>query len=267
VRVSEIREVELPAHSLLDRYAGGDGFADAYAVDVDRAVTLETYVQAFYSTRLFGLERLVLSMLGRRSSFAQLRAMASGEQQRFAAWTVEARADAQLLLADDTGRTRSWLKCESLPNGGTRLYFGSAVVARVDPRTGKRSLGPVFGALLGFHRGYSRALLRAARKALLDERPRGALDRLVTTLALLAMGLAAAVFSMVHLDTPHISFDYLGWLVWSFILGMALFIIGAGLWTFRLARHGKAGRAATTALLASATLLALSAWMDPLVTP
>ena len=161
-----VREIALPEGALLQRYAGGDGFADSYAAGIDREVSFATYVEAFYSTGVFAPEKLLLSMLGRRSSKEQLRAMARGEQDRFAAWTVEARAEAQVLLKDDTGRTRSWLHCEPRPGGGTRLYFGSAVVARADPRTGERRMGGGFNALLGFHRAYSRALLGAARKAL-----------------------------------------------------------------------------------------------------
>ena len=49
----------------------------------------------------------------------------------------------------------------------TRLYFGSAVVpARA--KDGRASLGAGFHSLLGFHRLYSHALLRAARSRLED---------------------------------------------------------------------------------------------------
>jgi hypothetical protein len=47
---------------------------------------------------------------------------------------------------------------------GTRLYFGSAVVPVVS--AGKASPGVAFGALLGFHKVYSRLLLHAARSRL-----------------------------------------------------------------------------------------------------
>ena len=161
-----VREVALPEGSLLRRYAGGDGYADAYATETDRRVSFETFVESFYATWLFGLERVVLTVVGRPSNAAQARALAHGESDRFAAWTVEARTDSQLLLADDTGRTRSWLMCEVLAGGGTRLYFGSAVVPRVDPQTGERRMGTGFRALLGFHRQYSRALLGAAARRL-----------------------------------------------------------------------------------------------------
>jgi hypothetical protein len=49
---------------------------------------------------------------------------------------------------------------------GTSLYFGSAVVPVRSPKTGRTRLGPVFSALLGFHKLYSRVLLRAARRRL-----------------------------------------------------------------------------------------------------
>jgi hypothetical protein len=161
-----VREATLPDASLLRRYADDGGYADAYAVEVDRLVSFEDYVAAFYSTRLFALERFVLMLVGRPSSTSQVRPLVRGERDRFAAWCVEARVEAQLLLADDTGRTRSWLMCEPRDGGGTRLYFGSAVVQRKDARTGERRMDPGFRALLGFHRVYSRALLRAAVRSL-----------------------------------------------------------------------------------------------------
>jgi hypothetical protein len=73
------------------------------------------------------------------------------------------------LLTDMTGRTRSWLMVAPTGNGdsgGTQLYFGSAVVPVADLATGARRMGFVFGALLGFHKLYSRALLWSARRKL-----------------------------------------------------------------------------------------------------
>jgi hypothetical protein len=49
---------------------------------------------------------------------------------------------------------------------GTRRYFGSAVVPAVNPKTGKSALGFGFRLLSGFHKNYSRVLLRAAAKHL-----------------------------------------------------------------------------------------------------
>ncbi|MBL8488912.1 MAG: hypothetical protein JNK22_17750 [Rhodocyclaceae bacterium] len=155
----------VPAGALLSRYGDGGGrqggFADAYAVVVAGTVTHADYVAAFYTTPLFRVERAILRWLaGRPSTDADARALADGAE-RFAAWRVEARAADQVLLADFTGRTRSWLAVEAVA-GGTRLWFGSAVV----PRGGERGPGFPFAALLGFHRLYSRLLLGAARRRL-----------------------------------------------------------------------------------------------------
>jgi hypothetical protein len=52
----------------------------------------------------------------------------------------------------------------------TRLYFGSAVVPERNAKTGRVSFGFGFHALLGFHRLYSRALLRSAVSRLKNSR-------------------------------------------------------------------------------------------------
>jgi hypothetical protein len=97
----------------------------------------------------------------RPSTDEDARRLARDQAETFAAWSVEARAPDQLLLTDFQGNTRSWLMCE--PQGtGTRLYFGSAVV----PTARGAKLGLVYRALLGLHKLYSRALLRAAASRL-----------------------------------------------------------------------------------------------------
>jgi hypothetical protein len=121
-------------------------------------------VAAFYTTAVFELERLVPAWLADRpSTDAQARELALGQRSAFAAWDVEGRDMNQLLLCDYLGRTRSWLMSAPAPNvASTRLFFGSAVVPVLDRRTGKNRLGSRFQALLGFHKLYSRILLRAA---------------------------------------------------------------------------------------------------------
>ena len=80
-----------PPGSLLARLAvERQAFADAYTLDLPRAVSLAEFVEAFYTTRLFKLERLVLTLLGKPSSDAAARALAQGQGQRFSAWTVQA---------------------------------------------------------------------------------------------------------------------------------------------------------------------------------
>jgi len=95
----------------------------------------------------------------------QAKALAADEVDSFAAWHVEGRTGEQLLMCDFQQRTRSWLmsvEIDVVGNGGTRLYFGSAVVPIENARSGQKRMGAAFGALLGFHRLYSRVLLHAA---------------------------------------------------------------------------------------------------------
>jgi hypothetical protein len=157
-----IRPHPLPDAALLRASAGTGGYADCYATDLPRAVSHAQYVEAFYTTWLFKLERWILGWaVARPSTDAQARQLAAGSLDAFAAWSVEQRAPDQLLLRDMFGRTRSWLMVEPLAAGGTRLYFGSGVASRKDGR-----LGSSFSLLLGFHKLYSRLLLGAARRRL-----------------------------------------------------------------------------------------------------
>ena len=124
-------------------------------------------VASFYTTSLFRVERWILAWaVGRPSTDAEAQALADGERDTFAAWRVEDRRADQLLLGDFTGRTKSWLMVEPLLGSRTRLYFGSAVVPRVEAKTGQRTMGTGFSLLLGFHRLYSRLLLAAAARRL-----------------------------------------------------------------------------------------------------
>ena len=157
----------VPPDSLLDRLAQSRGaFVDAYALVLPRTVTLAAFVEAFYTTRLFKLERALISLLGKPSSDAMAQAVARGAGERIAVWTVEARTADELLMHEDSGATRSWFKVQAQADGGTRLWFGSAVVPRRRGPGGEPRLGMVFHALLGFHRWYSRALLAAAVRRL-----------------------------------------------------------------------------------------------------
>src|SRR5262249_52421050 len=99
--------------------------------------------------------------------------LACGAVDEFAAWRVERRAANQLLMADYTGRTRSWLMVvHSAEEQGvrTRLYFGSAVVPIRHRRSGTPSLGASYKSLLGFHKLYSVLLVRAAKARLNSRR-------------------------------------------------------------------------------------------------
>lgn len=164
-----VRRCELPASALLHRYSDSGGYVDSYVAEIARTVSHAEFVEAFYTTWIFKLERLILRLVSRPSTDLQAKQLAQGNLSSFAAWSVEARAPDQLLLADFMGRTKSWLMVAASQDArspGTRLYFGSAVVPVRDRTTGRTSLGFVFNALSGFHKLYSRVLLDAARARL-----------------------------------------------------------------------------------------------------
>ena len=158
-----VRSAALPDHALLQAFAAAGDYADCFATDLPRTVSHAQYVEAFYTTWLFRLERWILKWaIARPSTDDEARQLAAGAVERFSAWRVEGRAADQLLMRDEfTKRTLSWLMAEPLPQGGTRLYFGSAVVRKRDG-----GMGGSFGVLLGFHKLYSRLLLGAARRRL-----------------------------------------------------------------------------------------------------
>ena len=157
-----IEKGELPADALLQKYVRSGAYTDCYSTHTQAAVSLADYVTAFYTTWLFKLERFILRVaVSRPSTDTEARQVAAGDTDRFAAWTVEARSEHQLLMCDFQGRTRSWFMVS-----GTQLFFGSAVVPATVTRSG-------FRFLLGLHRLYSRALLQGAKSRLQSSSSRG----------------------------------------------------------------------------------------------
>src|SRR3990170_6794867 len=90
----------LPPDSLLARHSRPGDRTDCFTIDVPGTVGLEAFVEAFYTSRGFLPERLVLYLVGRGASAADARALAQGGADRFAAWQVEARATSELLPLD-----------------------------------------------------------------------------------------------------------------------------------------------------------------------
>lgn len=166
--MTRVSASQVPAGSLLGRYVASGAYADCYVTELAAAITHAQFVEAFYTSPLFRLERLLLGLfMGRPSTDAQARQLAEGELASFAAWSVESRAENELVLA--VGRTRSWLMVAASPGAPparTRLYFGSAVVPPRTSSGARGSMGWVFTALLGFHKLYSRALLWSAARRL-----------------------------------------------------------------------------------------------------
>ena len=171
--MARVTACSLPDNALLQKYRkpawtdAGEPYTDSYMTELDGTHAVAEYVFAFYTTWLFKLERVILARLADRpSTDAEARDVGTGATDSFAAWTVEARADDQLLMCDFNSRTRSWFMVEPGPvPASTLLRFGSAVVPVAD-RDGNADLGFTYRALLGFHKLYSRALLRLARRRL-----------------------------------------------------------------------------------------------------
>ncbi|MEO7853631.1 MAG: hypothetical protein ABIR94_15465 [Rubrivivax sp.] len=165
----------MPAQSLLQACRAAGAYTDCYVTDVDAVVTQQAFVEAFYTTALFKVERCLLKlMVARPSTDAEAAKLARGQVELFAAWRVEARSESQLLLADMSGRTKSWLMAAPVSHEAspgqtpqTRLYFGSAVVPASAAGNSGLRMGFVFHSLLGFHRLYSRLLLGVARSRVL----------------------------------------------------------------------------------------------------
>lgn len=162
-----IEACSLPDGALLARYRDMPGaYTDCFTAPVGREVSASEFIEAFYTTWLFKCERFVLFLIGRGCTDADARALAIGKVDKFAAWTVEGRADRQLLVCDFAKLTRSWLMVGSRRDGlaGTQLYFGSAVVPRAKDKAGNPRPSAAFRLLQPAHAFYARALLRAAAR-------------------------------------------------------------------------------------------------------
>jgi hypothetical protein len=167
--MSFIARCELPAGALLGAYVGKGAYTDCFATDIATSASLAAYVEAFYTSAAFKVERLVLALLvAKPSTDAGARRLAQGAAESFAAWSVESRAPDQLLVCDFLGRTRSWLMIAPIESGRTRLYFGTAIVP-VGIGSGAGRLGFPFNVLLGFHKLYARILLGAARSRVIRQ--------------------------------------------------------------------------------------------------
>jgi hypothetical protein len=168
-----ITKCQVPANTMLDKYLKSGAYADCYFTEISQLVSFSEFIFAFYTTPLFKLERLILKFtVSKPSTDAEARQLANGAREGFAAWTVEGRGENELLMCDFLRRTHSWFIVAPVDETRTRLYFGSAVSSRQDPKTGKLSLGPVFQALLGFHQIYSVLLLYSAKLRIQSQRSR-----------------------------------------------------------------------------------------------
>jgi hypothetical protein len=161
--MASVQASGLPAGALLGAYAESGAYTDCYVIELPRLVTQSEFVEAFYTTFVFRIERWMIAVfLSRPSTASEAKRLAVGDLNAFAAWTVEQRAPNQLLLA--AGNTRSWLMVSpgEPSRTATKLYFGSAVVPRRGADSSASRMGWQFRVLLGFHKVYSQVLLAAS---------------------------------------------------------------------------------------------------------
>ena len=166
----------LAADALLKTYRGGKhperwgNYGDCFSVSINQPVSLAEFVFAFYTTPLFRTERAILRVLAASpSTDDDVKQLLAGSRDTFAAWHLAARTETQLLMSDRFGKTRSWFRVTPLDSGGTLLQFGSAVAAKRNGN-GQTGMSTGFHLLLGFHRLYSRMLLRSALRKLIEPR-------------------------------------------------------------------------------------------------
>ncbi|MFC3151425.1 hypothetical protein ACFOEK_10345 [Litoribrevibacter euphylliae] len=167
--MSEVQRSALPDSALSKHYEAKGAYTDCFFLDVPQKVSFEEYVEAFYTTPLFKLERKILALVVRKpSTDGQAKALAKGERTQFSSWNEEARGENQILMSDFMNKTRSWLKTEDISDDQqtkTRLYFGSVVVPP-QTKNGPGEFGFLFHATTGLHVVYSKALLKGAGKRL-----------------------------------------------------------------------------------------------------
>ena len=157
-----VREAPLPTGALLQEFVDKGEYTDCFVTRVQGGVSFPAYIESFYTTLLFKAERLILKWaISRPSSDEEAELLARNEIHAFAAWKEHSRSDNQLVMMDFRGKTCSWFMATP-DEGGTLLYFGSAVMRDQQTASGKE-MKWTYRWLLGFHRLYSRALLRAAR--------------------------------------------------------------------------------------------------------
>ncbi len=160
---SHVDEAPLPEGGLLEEFVDRGEYTDCFVAKVSADVTFSEYVESFYTTRLFKLERHILKWLvSRPSTDEEAGQLARNEISHFAAWDEYRRCDNQLVMMDLRQQTCSWFMLAP-QDSGSLLFFGSAVM-RTRETTQGRTMKWTYRCLLGFHRLYSRALLQAAAK-------------------------------------------------------------------------------------------------------
>lgn len=158
----KVAAADLPAESIAADYVEQGRYVDCFAVSMTDRIEFPQYLEAFYTSKVFKLERLILAAFVRRPSTDQQACqLAAGELQQFAAWSQEARTENQIIMCDYQQLTRSWLMAKS-EAGITTLFFGTIIVPKGKAAAEGKQMGLLFRVTLWAHLLYSKILLRSA---------------------------------------------------------------------------------------------------------
>ena len=82
----------VPKSALLQHYVDKGSYVDCYTTDIAGPVIQAEFIEAFYTTPVFRLERLILRWaVSKPSTDDEARGLATGHADSFAAWKVEGR--------------------------------------------------------------------------------------------------------------------------------------------------------------------------------
>jgi hypothetical protein len=139
------------AHTLLAKHTP-DKYSDCFTITVPSRISLQQYVQAFFTCPVFRVERMLLPVA---TSDSEAEAISRGTSGRFGVWSVLERTDDELLATWSVDgysmHGATWFRVIEVPGDATRLEFGSSVT----PSEGLWLL-----PMMWFHVWYSRVLLR-----------------------------------------------------------------------------------------------------------
>lgn len=101
----------LPKSACLNDYEHHAGvYTDCFQTELPKGGTLESYINAFFNTWLFRIERMILSTAAKKPvSDEDIARLAQGTSNTMSAWQVERRDADQILLEVPQPPIRTWL--------------------------------------------------------------------------------------------------------------------------------------------------------------
>ena len=164
-----IKETDFPSGALLLDHDENmqPAMADCFSLTLNKNVTIASFLAAFYTSKIFKIERKILAFaLQKPSTDEQAIALSKSQRDTFAIWTQAYRDNEQIVLSDFKGSTKSWLMVKQITSSETQIFFGTAVMPTVKKDGSLGEPSKLFVILGSFHRLYSKLLLWSAAKVL-----------------------------------------------------------------------------------------------------